>query len=264
MAGARQEPTLPSVFLSYARADDEDGFVREVYDTLRNRGFTVWWDQVSMPSRALTFLPEIAEAIDASDRLLLVLSPTAVQSEYVRAEWQYALVKDKVVTPVLRRGGFELLPSELEATSCGDARASREKDKALEAIVRLASYPPPPLASAASVPVPPPCYRPRSDPFARVAGRLGLEEPKRLAVPEEERTVLVHGMGGVGKSVLAAAVARSAMIRRVFSDGVIWVAVGRDAQPLAVLQQIALRLGDDLAKYATEAAARQQLAVRLD
>ncbi|HEX8113343.1 MAG TPA: NB-ARC domain-containing protein, partial [Kofleriaceae bacterium] len=46
--------------------------------------------------------------------------------------------------------------------------------------------------------------------------------------------------------------------------GVIWVAVGRDAQPLAVLQQIALRLGDDLAKYATEAAARQQLAVRLD
>ena len=33
MAGARQDGPPPSVFLSYARADDEDGFVRAVHDT---------------------------------------------------------------------------------------------------------------------------------------------------------------------------------------------------------------------------------------
>ena len=33
-------------------------------------GFTTWWDKVSMPSRALTFLQEIRDALDAADRLI--------------------------------------------------------------------------------------------------------------------------------------------------------------------------------------------------
>ena len=264
MAGTGSDGRLPSIFLSYARADDEDGFVRAVHETLTREGFTVWWDMVAMPSRGLTFLHEIAEAIDAADRVLVVLSPTAVHSEYVRAEWQYALAADKVVTPVLRAGDFDLLPPELKGTHCEDVRTTRDAAEARAAIVRLASAPPAPLASAVSVPVPPPHYRPRPDQVARVAARLALAQPEQLAVPPQERTFVVHGMGGIGKSVLAAAVARSTATRRVFKDGVIWIPVGPGAQPLTVLQQMALRLGDDLAKYGTEAAARLQLATRLD
>ena len=46
------------VFLSYARDDDEP-FVRRLYDGLKNATgpdgalFDVWFDRVSMPSRAL-------------------------------------------------------------------------------------------------------------------------------------------------------------------------------------------------------------------
>jgi len=68
---------LPSIFLSYARVDDEDGFVKALYDELVQQNFTVWWDKVSMPSRGLTFLHEIAHAIDSPD----------VQRYPFRIEW---------------------------------------------------------------------------------------------------------------------------------------------------------------------------------
>ncbi len=61
--------TTPRIFLSYARSDGEP-FVKRLYDDLTARGFDVWWDRVSMPARALTFLQEIRDAIDQTDRLL--------------------------------------------------------------------------------------------------------------------------------------------------------------------------------------------------
>ena len=79
------------IFISYARADDEP-FVKRLYEGLVAHGFEVWWDRVSMPSRALTFLQEIRDAIDQADRLLLVVGPGActehaeVQGS-LRARW---------------------------------------------------------------------------------------------------------------------------------------------------------------------------------
>ena len=63
-----------SLFLSYARGDDEL-FARRLYQDLTARGFPVWFDRVSMPSRQLTFYQEIRDAIAARDRLLLVVGP---------------------------------------------------------------------------------------------------------------------------------------------------------------------------------------------
>ncbi len=74
----------PRLFISYARADDEP-FVKRLYDDLIRHGFAVWWDRVSMPSRALTFLQEIRDAIDGADRLLLITGTGAFKSAYVRA-----------------------------------------------------------------------------------------------------------------------------------------------------------------------------------
>ena len=54
-------------------------------------------------------------------------------------------------------------------------------------------------------------------------------------------------MGGIGKSVLAAAVARDREIRRSFPDGVIWISFGQnldDAQLAQLLRDVALHLGD--------------------
>ncbi len=54
----------PKLFLSYARDDDEP-FVRRLYEDLVKAGFEVWFDRVSMPSRQLTFYQEIRDAIAA-------------------------------------------------------------------------------------------------------------------------------------------------------------------------------------------------------
>jgi len=85
-----------SIFLSYARGDDEP-FVARLHADLTARGFDVWWDRASMPARGLTFLHEIRDAIDARKRFLLVLGPKAITSDYVIAEWQHAVTYGKAI-----------------------------------------------------------------------------------------------------------------------------------------------------------------------
>jgi hypothetical protein len=71
-----------SIFLSYARNDDE-AFARRLYADLTSAGFDVWFDRVSIPSRQLTFHQEIRDAIAARERLLLVVGPGVLTSDYV-------------------------------------------------------------------------------------------------------------------------------------------------------------------------------------
>ena len=94
--------SLPRLFLSYARGDDEP-FVRKLYEHLTARGFDVWFDRVSMPSRLLTFHQEIRDAIAGRDRLILVVGPKAVTSDYVTQEWQFAyFAANKCVNAIVR------------------------------------------------------------------------------------------------------------------------------------------------------------------
>lgn len=94
---------MTNIFLSYGRGDDEP-FVERLCQALKARQLDVWYDRVSMPSRRLTFHQEIRNAIAARERLVLVVGPHAVASQYVRQEWQFALEEDKGVTPILRIG----------------------------------------------------------------------------------------------------------------------------------------------------------------
>lgn len=99
---------MTTVFLSYARADDGEpydramSFVARLHADLAKAGFDVWFDRVSLPSRQLTFHQEIADAIRARDRLVLVAGPMAAHSDYFRQEWRWALELDNPVIPILR------------------------------------------------------------------------------------------------------------------------------------------------------------------
>jgi len=52
----------------------------------------------------------------------------------------------------------------------------------------------------------------------------------------------VRGMGGIGKSVLAAALARDPQVRAAFPDGVVWLPLGREPNLVARLEDLALAL----------------------
>ena len=231
------------VFLSYCRGDDEP-FVKQLHAAISEAGFTVWWDRVCMPSRALTFMEEIRNAIHDASRLVVVIGPKAITSDYVRAEWQYALVDDKVVTPLLRLGDHELLPPELETLHCPDFRATREYSEALAEFVRILREPLPPLGRLhGAVPAIPPRFQPRPDDMMRLAESVLIDRKRPITLTDTERATVLHGISGVGKSVMAASFARATTTRRAFSDGIFWLSVGEKADPLPLVRQLAQLLG---------------------
>ena len=206
---------MSGVFLSYARSDDEP-YVRDLYDHLHAGGFDAWFDREHMPSRSLTFLQEIRDAIRERERLLVILGPAAVKSDYVRAEWQAALVEGKAVTPVLRLGDYDLVPPELKNLHCPDVRATQPVDAALAEVIRILNEPVPPLGVLlGSIPAVPPHFQPRPDDLSQLARTILYEVEHPVVLDPPARTTLLHGMGGVGKSVLAAAFARATSTRRV-------------------------------------------------
>ena len=237
---------MSGVFLSYARSDDEP-YVRDLYKQLEADGFDAWFDREHMPSRSLTFLQEIRDAIRERDRLLVVLGPAAVKSDYVRAEWQAALVEGKAVTPVLRLGDYNIIPPELQNLHCPDVRQTRPVDAALEEVLRILNEPVPPLGVlAGSIPSVPPHFQPRPDDLSQLSKTILYEVEQPVVLDPAERTTVLHGMGGVGKSVLAAAFARATSTRRVFGDGVIWIELTTASTPIEAVRSVLIAAGQTI------------------
>ena len=217
--------TMTNIFLSYGRGDDEP-FVERLSRALKARGLDVWFDRESMPSRSLTFHQEIRDAIATCVRLVLIVGPHAVASEYVQQEWQFALEADKVVTPILRVGDYPLVPDELKLLHCEDFRDDARFEFHLDNLARQLSEPPPPLGKLIAVPSLPPHYLARTERLKalRDAVRADLDRP--VVLTGETARVGMHGMGGIGKSVLAAALVRDRLVREAFPDGIVWIGLG--------------------------------------
>jgi len=244
---------LPKLFLSYGRGDDEP-FVKKLYQRLDAEGFSVWWDRECMPSRALTFLKEIREAVRASDRVVVVIGPSCVRSAYCRAEWQAALAESKVVNPILRLGDHTLLPPELGNFHCPDLRHDALYEERIREVLRILTEPIPMLGELfGGVPDVPPHFQPRPDDLSRLVSEVLIDETRPVTLTGPGRVTVLHGMGGGGKSVLAAAFARSTSTRRSFRDGVFWINAGEAAEPQSLIAQLARGFGaTDIVKALAE------------
>jgi hypothetical protein len=69
----------------------------------------------------------------------------------------------------------------------------------------------------------------------------------------------VRGMGGIGKTVIATALARNASVRAAFPDGVAWLTFGRDAPALTKAAELATALVGQTTRFESVDAARGQL-----
>jgi NB-ARC domain-containing protein len=143
-----------------------------------------------------------------------------------RCEWQYAIIRDKPVVPILRLGEY-VLPPELRNVHCLDARPSRRWRAALAEIARVLHEPLPSLGEAVGLPSLPPHFRPRPSALSRIAATVLIDLRAPMNLERWQRVTLLNGMGGVGKSVMAGALARSVEARRTFADGIYWVDVRR-------------------------------------
>ena len=219
------------LFLSYARDDDEP-FVKRLYESLKAKGFEVWFDRVSMPARALSFTQEIQDAVAASDRLVLVIGPRAVSSDYVAGEWRFAYFKAlKCVNPILRLGDYDSIPEDLRGPHIEDFRTDAEFDLHLTALARQLSDDLPPLGKIVAVPELPAHYLEQRDRLGQLRDMLLADLSKPVVVSGAQIRIGVHGMAGIGKSLLAAALAHRPEIRRAFPGGVYWVTLGQDINP---------------------------------
>ena len=80
------------VFLSYARSDEK--FARELSSELTKHGLAVWLDEEQvLPGDNLHQC--VADALKKSNAMVVLLSPEAMKSEFVRSEINYALGNPK-------------------------------------------------------------------------------------------------------------------------------------------------------------------------
>ena len=82
-------------------------------------------------------------------------------------------------------------------------------------------------------------YVHRPEHFEQVKATLLSESPPGTLVISA-----IYGMGGIGKSVLAAALAQNDEIKRRFPDGVLWVTLGQQLDMLSMVHQWIWELGD--------------------
>ena len=249
---------MTSVFLSYARADDDPNyddpavsFMRRLYIALTAAGFRVWWDRESLPARSLTFTHEIEDAIRDCDRFVLVAGPGAVASEYVRAEWRFALEGCKPITPILRAGDYDLIPAAVAEINAVDCRPSRDEAAALgDLIARLNEAAP--LGDPIGVRDLPRGYITRPEPFDAARDALCADAIRPTIISAPPSAVALYGLGGIGKSTLAAALARDCQIRRHFRDGILWIEVGREPSVAGLQASIGVHFGDSRDNYPDE------------
>src|SRR5712692_7410247 len=88
----------PRVFLSYARTDGEP-FATDLRKRLEAEDIPLWQDRVELEG-GKDWLQQIKDALNVVEFLVLVMTPAAMQSKWVREEWRYARQQGVCVYPV--------------------------------------------------------------------------------------------------------------------------------------------------------------------
>ena len=171
-----------SVFISYRR-DGGEFTGKVLYDTLRERGYNVFFDVESMNSGR--FDRQIFDTIDKCESFILVLSKGALDrctdpKDWVRREVEYAIDKHKNIIPVMLRGFTwpdDLCDSLKDLRYYEGVKASTDYwEASVDKICKfINSYIPPSEPEPVSVPA---------------ASPIAVDPPKTTAVKPKSNTVV--------------------------------------------------------------------------
>ena len=193
-----------------------------------------------------------SEAIASASSLLLAFSAESINSPWIRNEWQQARRTGTCVAavysgtlawkpPVWMRKGplFEL---------------SKDWPRLLQNLrARCTALRAPFMA------------RDLPSTFVLPKDRLDLIRTQVLTpsqLPQARRCVL-HGMGGSGKSILAAALCHEPVVIDAFDDGVLWVTVGQQPDIRACLTQLYSALTSEQPSFTSDQQASLELGAKL-
>src|SRR5512134_1254202 len=89
---------MPQIFISYSRKDI--AFTRRLAGDLETAGYNVWWDLTDL--RGGDDWPRvIPAAIEASQYVIVVMSPNSAISDWVEKEYTQALSLRKKIIPIM-------------------------------------------------------------------------------------------------------------------------------------------------------------------
>ena len=106
---------MPDVFISYSRHDLEA--VSRLANAIQQAGYDVWWDAELPPHKSYSEV--IEEKVETAKAAVVVWSPTARESEWVRAEADMARSQKKLIQTAL---GDIMPPLPFNQIQCADLR----------------------------------------------------------------------------------------------------------------------------------------------
>jgi WD40 repeat protein len=202
----------------------------------------------------------IESALDQAEYVIALLTQGSYVSEICRAEQLRALRKNKCVIPVMAQSGADV-PLHLEAKNYRDFTVETRYPQAFAELLSdlharngIKLKPEFRKTRYNTVPPLPVNFVVRPESLAALRDALITD-----GVSSQIAVTALKGMGGIGKTVLAQALCHDDVVQQAFPDGIIWIAVGKEARmDLARLREIGKALGDDLSCYDSDLAARNQ------
>ncbi len=267
---------MPVVFVSYSRDDVEwrRRFVEMLTPLVRERWLDVWSDERTVAGEQ--WRPDLAAAIERSYAGLLLVSPAFLASDFIMQNELPALRERGVplVCALVRPCLWDVVPA-LEQLQWGhdprrdgpvqgatdpDGQIVRICKRLLEVLPQGDGEPPTgrfgdvgwagdSVAAIGAGERRGELHGVPSLPIGFVA-RDELEGLRDAllrgfdgAIGVTGKRLGLHGQGGIGKTVLAAALARDDSVRRHFPDGVFWVTVGERPDLVALQIELLGRVG---------------------
>lgn len=246
----------PRTFVSYAPSDGAD-LAREIQRRLEeDHQLPVWRDLADLKGTD-AWWPQVREAIDQVEHMVLIMTERALRSEYVQREWRYARRVGTCVIPIQAEEGqsFEGLPRWMARhnfVAWWDNDSWRRLVRTLEGDCRATRVP-------FMVGDLPEDYVERPDEFYQLRAQLlDFNRGQPIAV-----TTALKGAGGFGKTALAKALCHDDEVRDAFADGILWLTLGQtpsEADRVEHIRDLVEALTDERPGFAKLDAAAAELA----
>ena len=208
-----------STFISYARSDGRT-LARILREKLVAHGLNVWQDVVDMEGGEKWWL-QIAEAIEGSAVMVLVLTEAALRSSVVHDEWRLARTVGTHIMPVAQdEQVLSAAPKwirEVDVFILDEFHP--DYDTAWQRFLKQLTDPPERKPRPFTAPNLPRNFVPRPRELGRIiANLLDSKKQDSVAIP-----ITLQGSGGFGKTALAIAACHDEDVRLAFGDGILWV-----------------------------------------
>jgi len=209
------------IFISYARSDGR-GFAEAFEQRIvAEAGIKSWRDLASIEGGE-DILPQVLRAIEDAKHLVLILTPRALASEWMKREWTHARMVGRKVSPVLADPSLKPddLPGWIRRTDVYDISVPERWRMLVRALEGPGDTRRVPYMSGDL----PEDFVPRPIEYAALKHAV-LSTQSGTAVGI---TTALRGAGGYGKTALANALCRDPDVRFEFSDGLLRVEIGKE------------------------------------